>query len=77
MKVIEFVPYVLGAIVADGGEMTAGDLSEAVLGASGRNNSKLTKTLFPYMVSRGLLKVREKGRRKFYSIGPNAVPTAS
>lgn len=75
MRTIDFIPHVLTALREAGRELTGSDLSEAVWGTSGRGNPKLTNGLFPYMVERGLLAVRTKGRAKYYSPGPKATTT--
>ncbi len=74
MRVVDYVPYVMKALREAGREMTGSELSEAVWGTSGRGNPKLTQVLFPHMVAKGYLKVREKGRAKYYSVGTNPKP---
>ena len=68
MKIIEYIPFVLEALVAAGGSMKQTDLTVAVWGTSGRGNTTLTQSLFPYMVGVGLLNMTTKGRSKTFTV---------
>jgi hypothetical protein len=61
MRVIDYLPYVLAALKKEG-PSGQGDLTVMVWGTSGRNSPKLTKSLFPSMVSAGLIAQTKKGR---------------
>ena len=63
MRVIDSLPYVLEALRTQGitGQT---DLTVMTWGTSGKGAPKLTKSLFPSMVSQGLMKiVKVPGRR--------------
>ena len=57
--------YVIEAVKNEPG-ITGTDLSERVWGTSGRGSTKLTKGLFPAMVSAGMIKAVKQGRAVRY-----------
>lgn len=68
MRVIDFTPYVLGALVRAGGSANQGALTEAVWGSSGRGNRTLVNSLFPFMERKGWITIRRAGRSIVYSL---------
>lgn len=63
MRLIDALPYVLTALRTQG-PTSQTDLTIMVFGTSGKNSPKLTKSLFPQMVSQGLIQsVKIPGRR--------------
>ncbi len=71
MKLIEFAPIVIQAVV--GKELTQTALSIEVFGLSGANSPHLTKVLFPTLVARGLLAMRKKGNAKYFTATPKGI----
>jgi predicted transcriptional regulator len=63
----DYIPEVIYA-VQQAGEINQTALTEAVWGESGRGNTSLTQVLFPEMVARGYLKMRQAGRAKMFSV---------
>lgn len=63
MRIIDNIPEV---VYAAREEIMQTDLTEKVWGESGRGNTTLTTKLFPFMVDRGYLTMRTRGRAKIF-----------
>lgn len=70
-RLIDYAPAVIDELRKQG-PLNQGDLTEAVWGTSGRGNTSLTQTLFPWMVARGMMKMTQKGRTKLFSLPEGA-----
>jgi predicted transcriptional regulator len=71
-KLKDYIPDVIYE-VQQAGEINQTLLTEAVWGTSGRGNTSLTQVLFPEMVARGYLTMRQAGRSKMFSVTPKGL----
>ena len=68
MAIIDYIPCVLEEVLNAGNNVKQTDLTEMVWGTSGRGNTTLTGSLFPYMVGAGLMTMTKSGRSKIFSV---------
>ena len=68
MKLIDHAPHVIKELVEAGRPVTQTDLTELVFGSSGRGDTGLTRSLFPYVIKRGWVTTQKKGRSTLFEV---------